>query len=194
MIQIDDKIISLDLFEKRFVCDLGACKGACCVEGESGAPLETEETKILEDIYPLVEPYLTPEAIEQIKLQGKWVIDSDGDNVTPIINGNECAYAYFDDNGTCKCAIEKAFYEGKVSFKKPISCHLYPIRTQRFTEFEAINYHQWQVCAPARTCGKKLGVRVYKFLKEPIIRKYGEAFYQQMEEIEIELKGNNVIE
>jgi len=193
MIQIDDKIISLDLFEKKFVCDLGACKGACCVEGESGAPLDEHETKILEEIYPIVEPFLTPMAQAEIVSQGKWVIDEDGDFVTPIINGKECVYAYFDEEGVCKCAIEKAYLFGLVDFKKPISCHLYPIRTQKYSEFEAINYHHWQVCAPARVCGKKLGVRVYKFLKEPIVRKYGEAFYEQMEEIEAELKKNKLI-
>lgn len=188
MIQIDDKIVSTDIFAKRFVCNLDACKGECCVEGESGAPLEDEETTILEDIYPIVEPYLSEEAKSQIAKVGKWEIDSDGDKVTPIINGRECVYTYFDEQGICKCAIDKAYQEGKITFKKPISCHLYPIRTTKYPDFEALNYHSWHICGPARELGTKLGLPVYKFLKEPIIRKYGEAFYNEMESVEQTLK------
>jgi hypothetical protein len=193
MVQIDDKIISLDVFERKFVCDLSVCKGDCCVEGESGAPLEDEETQILEDIYPVVKPYLTGEAIIEIEKQGQWVVDGDGDKVTPIINGKECVYAYYDDDKICKCAIEKAHQQGLVDFKKPISCHLYPIRVTRYKDFEALNYHDWPICQGAKVLGKRSGVPVYQFLKNPIVRKYGEAFYQAMEEIEVELRASGMI-
>jgi hypothetical protein len=163
MVQVDDKVISLDLFEGRFVCDLGACKGICCVEGESGAPLDDDETDILEEIYPAVEPFLLPGAVAEIQKQGKWVVDGDGDKVTPIINGKECVYAYFEKDGTCKCAIEKAHALGLIAFKKPISCHLYPIRISRYESFEAVNYHHWDVCAPARILGKNSKCRFIVF-------------------------------
>ncbi len=193
MIQIDDKIVSTDIFTKRFVCNLSVCKGECCVEGESGAPLEDDETAILEEIYPVVKPYLSPKAIEEIEKQGKWVVDMDGDKVTPIINGKECVYTYFDDEGICKCAIDKAHQEGKIDFKKPISCHLYPIRVAKYPDFEALNYHTWPICAPARELGGQLGVPIYNFLKEPIIRKYGQAFYDELVDVEKTLKEQGMI-
>ncbi|MCU4175664.1 DUF3109 family protein [Carboxylicivirga sp. N1Y90] len=193
MIQIDDKIVSTDIFSKRFVCNLAVCKGDCCVEGESGAPLEDDETKIIEDIYPIVKPYLTDQAIAEIEKQGTWVIDSDGDKVTPIINGKECVYTYFDEDGICKCAIDKAHQEGKVDFKKPISCHLYPIRITQYPDFEALNYHTWPICHPARELGGKLGVPVYKFLKEPIVRKYGQAFFDEMIDVEKTLIDQGIL-
>jgi hypothetical protein len=183
MVQIDDKIISLDIFEKHFVCDLPKCLGSCCVEGESGAPLEDEETTILEDIYPKIKPLLSPEAVEIIEKNGTWEIDADGDKVTPIIHGRECVYTYFDSEGICRCAIEKAYEEGIIKFKKPISCHLYPIRVDKYPDYEALNYHVWPVCNPARELGEKMGMPVFRFLKESIIRKYGEKFYEEMEEI-----------
>ena len=192
MIQIDDKVISLDIFEKKFICDLHACHGECCVEGESGAPLEDSETAILEQIYEQVIPYLTTEAVAEIETQGKWVIDSDGDKVTPIINGAECVYAVRDDKGLWKCAIEQAYYDGKVAFKKPISCHLYPIRVTQYKSFQALNYHEWFVCKPARVLGSKVGKPVFQFLKEPIIRKYGEAFFEELENVAEVLKKENI--
>jgi hypothetical protein len=193
MVQIDDKIISLDIFERKFVCDLPACKGDCCVEGESGAPLSDEETLILEKIYGDVKPFLTATAIDEIAKQGTWVVDGDGDKVTPIINGRECVYAYYDEDKICKCAIEKAYQLGLIAFKKPISCHLYPIRISQYKDFEALNYHHWPICQPARVLGKKVGVPVYQFLREPIVRKYGEEFYKTMEEIDIELRASGMI-
>ena len=194
MVQIDDTLISLDLFEKKFVCDLDACKGICCVEGESGAPLEDEEAKILDQIYPLIKPYLLPKAIEEIEAQGKWVIDWEDDKVTPIINGDECVYTCFDSNGMCKCAIEQAYNDGVVTFKKPISCHLYPIRVNKVNGMDALNYHKWKICHAAVVLGRKANVSVYQFLKEPIIRKYGEEFFEQMESIEIELREEGHIQ
>lgn len=193
MVQIDDKIISLDIFERHFVCDLPRCLGACCVEGESGAPLEDDETAILDDIFPVIKSMLSEKALKVVEKTGTWEIDSDGDKVTPIINGKECVYTYFDEDGMCKCTIEKAWKEGLIDFKKPISCHLYPIRVSKYAEFEALNYHNWHVCAPARELGAKLGVPVFRFLKEPLIRKYGEAFYVEMEEAERLLKEQGTI-
>lgn len=188
MIIIDDILISNDVFDKKFVCDLNACKGACCVEGDSGAPLEDEETGILDDIYEDVKPFLRPEGIKAIEEQGKYLIDSDGDMVTPLVNGKECAYVIFDEQGITKCGIEKAYEEGVVDFKKPISCHLFPIRIKKLTQGEAINYENIDICKPACACGKKLDVPVYRFLKEPLIRHYGEEFFDMMVETEKELK------
>lgn len=180
MIIIEDILISDDILQKKFVCDLNACKGACCVEGDSGAPLEDEETGILDDIYEEVKPYLRKEGIAAIEKQGKYLIDSDGDMVTPLVNKKECAYAVFE-NGTALCGIEKAYLDGKISFKKPISCHLFPIRIKKLSTGEAINYQDLDICKPGCQCGKKLDVPVYKFLKEPLIRKYGEEFFDMLD-------------
>lgn len=178
MIQIDDKLISEDLFSEEFVCNLSKCKGACCVAGDVGAPLDKEETKILDDIFEKVKPYLRPEGISALEEQGTWTTDPlDGDYVTPMVEGAECAYVIFDENGITKCGIEKAWEEGAVEWQKPISCHLYPIRTKQYATFEALNYDRWPICSDACTLGKQLQVPVYKFLKTPIIRKYGEEFY-----------------
>ena len=181
MIVIEKTIVSDDVVEKEFVCKLTACKGACCVIGESGAPLEKEETKKLEEIFPLVKEYMNEAGIREVEKQGAWRIDKDGDYVTPLVNGDaECAYVFFDENKIAKCSIEKAFYEGKTDFKKPISCHLYPVRIKKQQTYDAVNYEYWKGCAPACTHGKELGVPVYKFLKEALIRKYGEAWYDQL--------------
>lgn len=189
MIQIDDKLISLDLFQKHFLCDLPRCLGSCCVEGESGAPLEDKETEILDELYPRIRHLLSEEAVEIIEENGTWNVDDDNDKVTPIIHGRECVYTYFDSNGVCKCAIEKAHDEGTTDFRKPISCHLYPIRIDKLRDGkEAINYHVWPVCNPARELGEQVGIPVYKFLKEPIIRKYGETFFNELEEVALYLK------
>jgi hypothetical protein len=188
MIELDGKLISLDVFEKKFVCDLNACKGACCVQGDAGAPLTEEEAAILDDIYEDVKPYLRPEGIAAIEKQGKYYIDWDNEPVTTLVNNNECAYAIFDDKGTALCGIEKAYNEGKVSLKKPISCHLYPIRVAKLSEYEAVNYNEWKICKPACACGEQLNVKVFRFLKEAIIRKWGKAFYEELEKIDKELE------
>ncbi len=188
MLQIENTIISLDIFEKKFVCNLGACKGACCVEGDSGAPLEAEETAVLEQIYTVVKNYMTPEGIETIEKSGKWVCDFEGDKVTPLNNNKECAYTYRDEKGIVLCAIEKAFMEGKISFQKPISCHLYPIRIKKLTLYDAVNYESNKLCMPARIHGETLGVPLYKFVKTPLIRKYGKEWYEQLEIAANELK------
>ena len=182
MIQIDDKLISEDLFSEEFVCNLAKCKGICCVEGDAGAPLDEDETKILDEIYPKIKPYLRPEGIQAIEEQGTYTLDFEGDLVTPLVNNAECAYVIFDEKGYTKCAIEKAYEDGVIDWQKPISCHLYPIRITEYSNFSAINYHEWDICSDACTLGKELGVKVYQFLKKPLIRKYGEEFYQTLSE------------
>jgi Protein of unknown function (DUF3109). len=180
VLQIGKAIVSLDVIEKKFICDISKCCGACCVEGDSGAPLDEEEKQIIEDIYPDIKEYLTERGIEEIEKQGTTVIDSDGDLVTPIIDGKECVYTIFE-NGNAMCGIEKAFFDGKISYRKPISCQLYPIRIDKYAEFDAVNYNKWDICKPARELGFKNGTPVYKFLKEPLIRKYGEDWYNELE-------------
>ena len=181
MIQIDDKLISEDIFSEEFVCNLSKCKGACCVEGDIGAPLNKEETVILDRIFERVKPYLRKEGVEAIEAQGTWVIDpNDGDYVTPMVEGRECAYVIFDDKGITKCGIEKAYEDGAVDWQKPISCHLYPIRVDEYRTFTALNYHKWDICSDACTLGRELQVPIYKFVKTPLIRKYGEEFYETL--------------
>lgn len=182
MIQIDDKLISEDLFSEEFVCNLAKCKGICCVEGDAGAPLDEDETHFLDEIYPKIKPYLRPEGIQAIEEQGTYTLDFEGDLVTPLVNNAECAYVIFDEKGYTKCAIEKAYEDGVIDWQKPISCHLYPIRITEYSNFSAINYHEWDICSDACTLGKELGVKVYQFLKKPLIRKYGEEFYQTLSE------------
>ena len=182
MISIGDTLISEDILQKQFVCDLSACKGACCVEGDAGAPLEAEEVKIMADEYEKVKPFLRLEGIKAIEEQGTHVIDElDGEPVTPLVNNAECAYVVFDENGTTLCGIEKAWKEGKTHFRKPVSCHLYPIRVQKYSSFEAVNYHKWKICAAACTLGESLKVPVYKFTKDALIRKYGSEWYSDLE-------------
>ncbi|WP_302151218.1 DUF3109 family protein [uncultured Alistipes sp.] len=181
MIEIDEKIVSADLLRECFACDLSQCRGICCVEGNAGAPLEADEVDILEREYEAYRPYMTAEGIEAVERQGFMVVDADGDYTTPLVNDAECAYAR-NENGVTLCAIEKAWLEGKTPFRKPISCHLYPIRLVHFSNGSiGLNYHRWSVCEPARRCGRKLGIPVYRALREPIIRRFGEEFYRALE-------------
>ncbi|MDQ3394331.1 MAG: DUF3109 family protein [Bacteroidota bacterium] len=180
MILIGNTVISDDIKEGLFVCNLEKCKGACCVEGDLGAPLELEELPILDEIYEDVKAFLSPEGIEAIEQQGKYVLDFEGDYSTPTIDDKECAYATFDEKGILKCGIEQAYLHGKTSFKKPISCHLYPIRISKYDEYDAINYDRWSICNAACTFGAELNVPLYKFLKEALIRKYGLEWYNEL--------------
>jgi len=187
MLQVDNKILSLDLLKKHFCCDLDVCAGVCCVHGDSGAPLELEEKKILQAEYKNFLPYLTKKGREAVAEQGVAVYDRDGDLVTPLVpNSEECAYAYFTENGLCLCAIEAAFLDKKTTFRKPISCHLYPIRVKKIGENLALNYDCWSICQCARDKGEREGVPVFRFLKDSIIRKFGEDFYEQLEIVENE--------
>ena len=184
MIEIDDKIVSLDLLRECFLCDLPRCKGLCCVEGNAGAPLEAEEVGLLKAEYEHYKPYLTGEGIAAIEQQGFMVPDEEGDLTTPLVNGAQCAYAY-TENGITLCAVERAYREGRCGFRKPISCHLYPIRVVRFSNGTlGLNYHRWEVCRPAVACGRKAGIPVYKALREPIIRRFGKEFYKALEAAE----------
>ncbi len=187
MILIEDKLISEEIFSEEFVCNLSKCKGACCVEGDVGAPLEKEETEILDKIYDKIKPYLTEAGIKSIEKQGKWEIDErDGDFVTPMVENKECAYVTFDEKGITKCGIEIAYEDSVVDFQKPISCHLYPIRVKKYSTFTALNYDEWPICSPACALGKELQVPVYKFVKTPLIRKFGEEFYTMLSDAAIE--------
>lgn len=182
MISIGKTLISTEIFDKQFVCDLSACKGQCCIDGESGAPLHEDELEKLDEVMDEVRPYMRKEGLESIEKHGLYEIDMDGDYVTPLVNGEECAYVNFDEKGVAKCAIENAYNEGKTSWKKPISCHLYPIRIKELKDFDALNYHHWPICEAACTLGQSLSVEVYRFLKEPLIRKYGVDWYGELEE------------
>lgn len=184
MIAIDDKLISDEVVEAQFVCDLHKCKGGCCVDGDTGAPITQEEAGIIEDIYEIIKPDLSPRAINHIEEAGTHDFDDEFGLVTPTLDGGICVYGYFDELGIVKCAIEKAYNEGKVAFKKPISCHLYPIRINEFEEYDALNYEpRPTLCKPACKLGKSLKVPVYQFLKEPLIRKYGTEFYAALDAV-----------
>jgi hypothetical protein len=180
MLEIGRTIVSLDILEKQFLCDLLKCKGACCVEGDSGAPVTKEEVKAIEEAYPAFQEYIPEEHREEIQKQGFGVIDFEGDLVTPLVNSNQCVYTY-RDNGILKCGIEKAYLEGKCTFRKPVSCHLFPIRITEYKRFDAVNYQQIDICKPGRKCGKSEKLPLYIFLKEPLIRKYGEEWYEQLD-------------
>ncbi len=181
MIEVAGHLVSEELIKENFICHLEKCKGACCVEGDAGAPLAKNELPILEEIYPLVKPYMTAKGIETIEKVGTSVQDFDGDDTTPCVDGNkECAYVIWE-NGITKCAIEKAWEDGEIGFKKPISCHLYPIRLTEYPEFDILNYDRWSICSPACNFGAEHQVKVYEFLKEPLIRKYGSEWYEELE-------------
>ena len=189
LVEIKDKIVSTQIFEKQFVCDLTACKGACCIEGDGGAPVTEEEVQIIEQNLEYIKPYMRPEGIAAIEASGVVYHDEDFEPATTLVNGKECAFVYFDKSNTAKCAIEKAQREGKIDFIKPISCHLYPIRTKQFSEYTALNYEKWDICEPACACGEKLDVPVFKFLKEPLIRAFGPEFYKELEIVSKELNN-----
>lgn len=189
LIEIEDKVVSTQIFERKFVCDLSACKGACCIEGDSGAPLTFEEVSILEDELENIKPYMRPEGIAEVEKTGVFYMDQENDAVTTLVNEKECAFVYFDDNGITKCSIEQAHKDGKTDFKKPISCHLYPIRVKQFQDFTALNYSSWDICSPACACGDELNVPVYKFLKEPLIRAFGQLFFDELLTVDQELKN-----
>jgi hypothetical protein len=181
MIQIYDTIVSIDVLEEYFFCDLQDCKGICCVEGDSGAPVEAEEVNRLNEVLPIVWNDLSPEAQKIINKQGPVYLDVEDEFVTSIVNGKDCVFTCYDENGHCRCAIEKAFLAGKTDFYKPVSCHLYPIRVAKYKEFRAVNYHKWNVCRAAPLLGRKNNTRIFQFLKEPLIRKFGEDWYRQLE-------------
>ncbi|MCL6102030.1 MAG: DUF3109 family protein [Bacteroidetes bacterium] len=180
MIEIGKTIVSLDILESSFCCDLEKCKGECCVDGDSGAPVTPEEAETIEKLYPLFEEYLPSQNKEEIAKQGFSLIDSDGDLVTPIIGKNECVFTFVNDKGITLCAIERAYFEKNTGFRKPVSCHLFPIRITEYKRFDGVNYEKLKICKPGRACGKSTNQPLWKYLEEPLIRKYGEAWYQKL--------------
>lgn len=193
MLQIQDVVVSFDVLKEKFLCDLQACKGTCCIEGDAGAPVELEEVEKLEEVLPLIWEELSPEARAVIDRQGVAYVDQEGDLVTSIVNGKDCVFTCYDERGCCYCAIEKAFRKGKTDFLKPVSCHLYPIRIKDFGAFKGVNYNRWDVCKAAVLLGEKENLPVYKFLKEPLIRKFGKEWYQELEIAVEELKKQGMI-
>lgn len=181
MFQIGKTIVSEEIIENDFVCNLSACKGACCVDGDAGAPLDKEEAELLKDIYPKVKPFLRKKGIEAIKNQDVFITTEEGELETPLIDETDCAYVIFDEKNTALCAIEEAYNQGEISWKKPVSCHLYPIRVRDYTEFSGVNYHKWKICDDACSLGQELQVPVYKFVKEALVRKFGIDWYEELE-------------
>lgn len=195
MFQLGKTIISEDILDREFVCNLQACKGACCVEGEAGAPVTKEETEILKNIFTQIKPFLRKEGIQAIEEQGTFTKNSRGEFETTLVNGKECVYAIFNENKVAKCGIELAYNEGVIDdqtsgFSKPISCHLYPIRIQEYRELTAINYHSWPICNDACILGKQLKIPTYQFVKNALIRKFGKDWYDELEKVAQEYYEN----
>lgn len=176
---IGNVLVSDEIKERYFVCKLSACSGDCCVEGDAGAPLEEEEISILEDYIDEIKPFMTDKGLDEINSTGVFDFDADGAYVTPLVNNRECAFVFKED-GINYCSIEKSFLEGKIRFQKPVSCHLYPIRLSKVGDYTAVNYHQWSICSPALENGNNLGVPLYQFLKEPLVRKFGSEWYSKL--------------
>ena len=187
MIQIGNTLVSDDLLTEAFVCDLNACKGACCVEGEYGAPLTQDEADELARLQDQIAPYLSDEGKATIADQGAWITGEDGELETPLMPTGHCAYVIEDADKKLKCGLETVHQEGVLSFKKPLSCHLYPVRAQQYSSFEAVNYHQWDICGAACALGSSLKVKVYVFVKEALVRKFGEEWYAALEKAGAEL-------
>lgn len=180
MFQIQDTLVSLDLAEKFFCCDLEQCKGECCIEGDAGAPVTDEEVAEIERILPEIKDDLLPQARAVVEEQGVSYIDEEGDRVTSIVNGRDCAFTCYAPGGVCLCAIEKARREGRISFRKPMSCYLYPVRLTRYPTFTAVNYHRWKICHSAEVNGRRLGVRLYQFLEGPLTECFGKEWYDEL--------------
>ncbi len=180
MLQIKDTIVSLDIAERFFTCDIASCLGECCIEGDAGAPITEDEYKKIKEILPLIWDDLMPRAKEEIEANGVAYVDEEGDLVTQIIDGKNCVFSCYGSNGMCLCAIEKAYREGRVDFMKPISCHLYPLRLKEYPSFTAVSYHRWKICKAAEVLGRKRGVRLYEFLKEPLVRRFGKEWYDEL--------------
>lgn len=179
MIEIGNTLVSLDIIEESFLCDLHSCHGSCCVNGDSGAPLEDDEIDYLEQHIGAIKPFLRLEGIESITKNGVWVKDIEHEQTTPLVNGKECAFVVFED-GKSFCGIERAWEAGVIRFQKPISCHLYPIRIKKYKRFEAVNYDRWEICKAAILLGQAKKLKIYEFLKTPLIRKYGEDWYKEL--------------
>ena len=181
MLLIKDTLVSLDLIERYFCCDLDACLGACCIEGDAGAPVTEDECRQIEKVLPIIEPDMLPRAVEAVRDQGVSYIDEEGDRVTTIIDGANCAFSCYASGGKCICALEKAFRQGKTDFCKPASCHLYPVRLKTLRDgTEVVNFHRWKICRPAEVNGRKSGIRAYQFLRDPLVARFGQEWYDEL--------------
>ena len=193
MVQIQDTVVSLDVFREKFLCDLSVCKGACCIEGDAGAPVDLDEIAELEEVLPTIWENLSEEAQGVIERQGVAYADIEGDLVTSIVNGMDCVFTCQDEKGCCYCAIEKAFLKGLCAFRKPISCSLYPLRVSDYGSYKAVNFHRWNICKAAVELGQKTNMPVYKFLKEPLTRKFGTEWYAELETVAQELTKQHIL-
>lgn len=180
MFQIQDTLVTLDLAERFFCCDLDKCLGACCIEGDAGAPVTEDEVKEIERVLPVIEPEMMPRAVAEVKENGVAYTDEEGDLVTTILDGRNCAFTCYAPGGVCLCALERAYREGKTDFKKPASCALYPLRIKKFPTFTAVNYHRWDICRDAEILGEKKGIRLYQFLRGPLIDYFGQEWYDEL--------------
>ncbi len=191
MLEIGNEIVSLDLLEEFFSCDLRQCKGACCIEGDSGAPLTEDEALVIEENFKHYRKYLPEEHLKEIERTGYSVVDSDGDLVTPLVSNRQCAYSFYDRQEVLRCAIEKSYHDGLTRFIKPVSCHLFPVRITEYDTFKAVNYQQISICKSGRECGFRMRLPLYVFLKDPLIRQFGEQWYHQLEEAALLLKESH---
>lgn len=180
MLQIQNTLVSLDLFERFFCCDLQSCLGQCCIEGDAGAPVTEEECERLREVLPEVWDDLSPAARRVIEEQGVAYVDEEGDLVTSIVDGRNCVFTCYASGGMCLCAIEKAYREGRVGWMKPSSCHLYPVRLTEYKDFTAVNLHRWKICKCAEVLGRREGIRAYQFLRGPLTARFGEAWYEEL--------------
>ena len=195
MIKIGDTLVSIDVIEQYFCCDLDDCKGACCIEGDAGAPITKEEEESIKEALPAVIDQLPKEAIDVINQQGVSYVDEEGDLVTSIIGNKDCVFCTYDKKGVCLCALEIGYNSGKCAFKKPVSCHLYPVRLTEYPTFTAVNYDERKICRGAVKLGKEKGIRVYQFLEGPLVRHFGKEWYEELKLVAEEYfrsKGENV--
>ena len=190
MIEIGKTLVSEDIFEKNFVCNLDKCKGACCKAGDTGAPLDEDELPVMEKHLTAVMPYLPKVSQEKIRKEGFWKTDDDYELVTNFHATGECVFVFYDEKNILKCGYEAAYYDGKIDWKKPVSCHLYPIRIEKLKNYEAVNYHKWNICKAACKLGNELNIPIYKFVKDGLVRKYGEAYYRELENVADEWERN----
>ena len=188
IIDVDDKLISKEIFDQKFNCDLSACKGACCVKGDAGAPLTWDEVDTIKNYLDKIKPFMRPEMASLIKEKGFYYTIDDNEPLAALNNGEECVFAIYDQSNIAKCSIESTYRSKEINFIKPISCHLYPIRVKKFNDITALNYEEWDICKPACDCGLKRNVKVYEFLKDPLIRSFGSEFYNDLIRIDTELK------
>lgn len=180
MFQIQNTLVSLDLAEEYFCCDLDKCKGACCIEGDAGAPVTLDEIAQLEEVLPEVSADMLPRAVEAVEAEGVAYPDVDSEMVTTLLDGAACAFCTFAKDGLCLCAIDKAYREGRVGWRKPASCALYPVRLKEYDCYTAVNYHRWKICRPAIENGRRLGIRLYQFLEGPLTEYFGKEWYDEL--------------